>query len=234
MDERPVEAPETAGDSAEQSATTESAKAMALFDKALIAAGELVDSRVTRLWERYPNATEEQLLKKLETTFLSSVTATGAATGGMAAAPGVGTAAALAMTAGDASWFLTAAAGHVLSALRLYGIHINDLEHQKAVVLTVLAGGSGSTFFGKAAGRTGAHLGKLLTDSVPMTGIRSINRVLGHNFVTRYGTRQGILVIGRAAPFGIGMAIGAGGNLIMAHSVVKATRKATELAHSLR
>ncbi|OUS94753.1 hypothetical protein CA951_16820 [Rhodococcus sp. NCIMB 12038] len=208
-------------------------KAMAIFDKALVTAGRLVDSRVTKLRQRHPDATPEQLLKKLETTFLSSVTATGAATGGTAAVPGVGTAAALAMTAGDTSWFLTASAGHVLSVLRVHGIHITDLEHQKAIVLTVLAGGGGSTFFGKAAQRTGPHLGKLLTNAVPATTIRSINRVLGYNFVTRYGARQGILVIGRAAPFGIGMAIGAGGNLVMAQSVVKATRKAADTARSL-
>lgn len=219
---------------ADRDTAAEASRAMALFDKALVAAGTVVEARVTRLRERHPDATEEQLLKKLETTFLSSVTATGAATGGAAAVPGVGTAAALAMTAGDTSWFLTTAIGHVLSALRVHGIHMTDLEHQKAIVLTVLAGGSGSTFFGKAAGRTGSHLGKLLTNSVPAATIRSINRVIGYNFVTKYGTRQGILVLGRAAPFGIGMAIGAGGNLVMAQTVVRATRKAAETARALR
>ncbi len=37
------------------------------------------------------------------------------------------------------------------------------------LVLTVLATGGGSTFFGKVAGRIGSHLGKLLTNSVPAT-----------------------------------------------------------------
>lgn len=203
-----------------------SSNTMALFDKALVAAGKLVDSRVERLRRRHLEDTNEQLLKRLETTFMSSVTATGAATGGAAAVPGAGTAAALAMTGGDFSWFMTAAAAHVLSAVRVYGFDIADLEHQKAIVLTVLAGGSGSTIFGKAAGRTGSHLGKLLVNSVPTSTIRSVNRVLGHNFVTRYGTRQGVLVLGRAAPFGIGVVIGAGGNLLMAQSVIKATRLA--------
>ncbi|WP_229580709.1 hypothetical protein [Rhodococcus rhodochrous] len=212
----------------------ESSKSVALLDKALVAAGELVESRVTRLRERHPEATEEQLLKKLETTFWSSVTATGAATGAAAAVPGVGTTAALAMTAGDVSWFLTAAAGHVLSVLKVLGMDFTDLEHQKAIVLTVLGGGGGSSFVGKAAGRSGAHLGKLLTNSVPTTTIRSINRVLGYNFITKYGTRQGVLVFGRAAPFGIGMAIGAGGNLVMAQTVIKATRKAADTARQVR
>ncbi|QCB51996.1 hypothetical protein E5720_16370 [Rhodococcus sp. PAMC28707] len=206
---------------------------MALFDKALLASNKLVDVRVERLYDRHPNATADQLVKKLETTFLSSVTAAGAATGGAAAVPGAGTAAALAMTAGDVSWFMTAAAGHILSVLKVHGVVITDLEHQKAIVLTVLAGGGGSTFAGKAASRTGSHLGALLTKNVPMTTIRSINRVLGVNFVTKYGTRQGILVLGRAAPFGIGAAIGAGGNLFFGQGIVKATRKAADVARTL-
>lgn len=209
---------------------SDTSKAMALFDKALGSANKLVDVRVDRLRERHPDATAHQLVKKLETTFLSSVTATGAATGGAAAVPGAGTAAALAMTAGDASWFMTAAAGHILSVLRVHGIEITGLEHQKAIVLAVLLGGGGSNFAGKTAARTGSHLGRLLAKNVPMSTIRSVNAVLGVNFVTRYGTRQGILVPGRAAPFGIGLAIGAGGNLFFGQGIVKATRKAVYVA----
>lgn len=59
----------------------------------------------------------------------------------------------------------------------------------------VLAGGGGSTFLTKAAGRTGPHLGKVVTNAVPLSTIRSINEVLGANFVTKYGTRRGIIAI---------------------------------------
>jgi len=221
------------GTTADAEEPAEITQATRLVNKSLATAGELMDTRVTRLRQRYPDATPDQLLKKLETTFVSSVTASGFATGGAAAVPGVGTAAALAMTTGDVSWFMTSAAGHVLSALRVHGFHITDLEHQKAIVLTVLAGGGGSAFFSKAASRTGPHLGKLLTNAVPATTIRSVNRVLGYNFVTRYGTRQGILVLGKTAPFGIGAAIGAGGNLLLAQTIVKATRKAIDTARDL-
>lgn len=219
--------PEPEGDT-ENSAETRGA--LSMLDRALSAAQPLIVARVERLRDRNPDATPAELTRKLELTFMSSMTATGAATGATAAVPGVGTGAALAMTAGDASWFLTASAAHVLSVLQIYGVRLGDLEHQKAVVLTVLAGGGGSGFFGKAAERTGPHLGRLLADSVPLATIRSVNKVLGHNFVTRYGTRQGVLVLGKAAPFGFGMAIGAGGNLLMARAIVKATRVAVETA----
>jgi hypothetical protein len=42
--------------------------------------------------------------------------------------------------------------------------------------------------------------------------LQQINRILGRNFVTKYGTKQGILVLGRVAPFGIGAGLGAAGN----------------------
>ncbi|GBF17771.1 hypothetical protein Br6_05178 [Rhodococcus sp. Br-6] len=99
--------------------------------------------------------------------------------------------------------------------------------------MTILAGGGGSAFFGKAAARTWPYLGKLLTNAVPASTIRSANRVLGRNFVTRYGTRQGILVLCKSAPFGIGAAVGAGGNILLAQTIVKATRKAIAVAHDL-
>ncbi|MFE6864503.1 hypothetical protein [Nocardia sp. NPDC057668] len=214
----------------EEQAGRDSAGLMKLFDKSLLAADNLVAVRVDRIRERHPKATNEQLVKKLETSFLSGVVASGAATGGVAAVPGAGTVAALATVGADTSWFLTASIAHVLSVLRVHGIHLTDLEHQKAVVLTVLAGGSGSTFVGKAAGRTGAHLGSLLTKSVPNSTIQAVNKVLGRHFVTKMGTKSGVLVIGKAAPFGIGMAIGAGGNLVMAKGVIKTTRIAVETA----
>ncbi|MDO3175910.1 hypothetical protein [Mycobacteroides abscessus] len=176
---------------------------------------------------------DAQLLKKVNTAFTSAVMTTGAATGAMAAAPGVGTAVSIVAAAGDASWFLTAAAGYVLSAAELRGIKVENFEHQRALVLMVLAGGGGSTFFSNAAGRTGPHLGKVVTNAVPLSTIKSINKVLGANFVTKYGTKRGIIAIGKVAPFGVGLAIGAGGNLAMARGVIRTAKAMFDSAEKL-
>mgnify|MGYP001814365270 CR=1 FL=1 len=64
----------------------------------------------------------------------------------------------------------------------------------------------------KAAGRTGAHWGRTAVNNIPISTIRQVNKILGLNFVTKYGTKQGILVLGKAVPFRIGAAIDAGGN----------------------
>ncbi|BCL17345.1 hypothetical protein GCM10017556_50840 [Micromonospora sagamiensis] len=58
-------------------------------------------------------------------------------------------------------------------------------------------------------------------------GIRCPRRtVLGRNFITKYGTKQGIIVLGRVAPFGIGAVIGGGANAALATLTVKAGRRA--------
>jgi glutamine amidotransferase PdxT len=90
----------------------------------------------------------------------------------------------------------------------------------------VMLGGSGSTTITKVAERTGQHWGLQVAAMVPVERLRQINKILGRNFVTKYGTKQGIIVLGRVAPFGIGAVIGGGANAAMAALAVKASRRA--------
>lgn len=211
----------------------EPGKAVQVLDTAIGAAGKLARSRVDYLRQSNPHRSDAQLLKKLDAAFTSAVVSSGAATGAVAAAPGVGTAIGIVAATSDASWFLTAASAYVLSVAELRGIKIEDFEHQRVLVLMVLAGGGGSSFFSKAAGRTGPHLGKVVTNAVPLTTLRSINKVLGPNFVTKYGTQRGIITLGKVAPFGVGFVIGAGGNMLMARSVIKTTKAMFDSADAL-
>jgi hypothetical protein len=61
---------------------------------------------------------------------------------------------------------------------------------------------------------------------MPVETLRQINRVLGKHFVTKYGTKQGIIVLGRVAPFGIGVVIGGGANAALAALAARAGRRA--------
>jgi hypothetical protein len=61
---------------------------------------------------------------------------------------------------------------------------------------------------------------------VPVETLRQINKVLGKHFVTKYGTKQGIILLGRVAPFGIGVVIGGGANAALAALAVRAGRRA--------
>lgn len=48
--------------------------------------------------------------------------------------------------------------------------------------------------------------------------------------MTKYGTKRGILVIGKVMPFGVGFVIGAGGNLAMALGVIKTAKRMFDAA----
>ncbi|MFB7980756.1 hypothetical protein [Streptomyces vinaceus] len=154
------------------------------------------------------------------------MTGTGAAVGGSAAAPGVGTAVALALSAGEALSSLELSALFALSIAEVHGVPIDEVERRRTIVMGILLGGSGSGTISKVAERTGQHWGRQVVAKVPVETLRRINGVLGKNFVTKYGTKQGIVVLGRVAPFGIGAVIGGGANAALAALAVRAGRRA--------
>jgi hypothetical protein len=185
-----------------------------------------VSSHVHRLRDRHPEKSDRDLCKVLERQYLAAVAGSGAAVGASATAPGVGTGTSLALSAGETVTSLEAAALFVLSVAEVHGIRIDDVQRRRTLLLCILLGDSGSTFVSKVAGRTGKHWARLLVDGIPMSKINQINRVLGPRFVTKYGAKQGVLVLGRTAPFGIGAGIGAAGNALVGWSVVKGARLA--------
>jgi len=122
--------------------------------------------------------------------------------------------------------FLEVSTLFILAVAEVHGVRIDDPERRRILVLTVLLGDSGAHFVEKAAGRTGKHWGKLLTDAIPMPTIIKINKHLGAQFITKYGTKRGIIVLGRLAPFGIGALIGGAGNAVFGRTVVAGARRA--------
>jgi hypothetical protein len=58
-----------------------------------------------------------------------------------------------------------------------------------------------------------------------MAAIDAANKMLGPRFITKWGTKQGILVLGKQVPLMIGAAIGGGGNGLFGWFVVKSARK---------
>lgn len=53
-----------------------------------------------------------------------------------------------------------------------------------------------------------------------------VQQALGKNFVTKFGTKQGILGLGRVLPLGLGALIGVGGNTVVGYMSVRAARVA--------
>jgi hypothetical protein len=103
---------------------------------------------------------------------------------------------------------------------------VDDLERRRTLLFALLLGDVGSKVVHKIAGRTGPYWARSITRSIPMSSINAINNVLGPRFITKYGTKQGVLVLGRDLPFGIGIGIGAGGNLLLGIGTIRTARHA--------
>jgi hypothetical protein len=197
-----------------------------LLDKAIDIQSALVRKNIARARQRNPEATPAQVIRNLERMYVSALTGTGAAVGGTAAAPGVGTGVALALSASEMFSSLELSALFALSLAEVHGVPIDEIERRRTIVMGIMLGGSGSATIAEAAGRTGQHWGRQIVGKVPVETLRQINKILGKNFVTKYGTKQGIIVLGRVAPFGIGAVIGGGANAAIGSLTVRAGRRA--------
>ena len=199
---------------------------LGLLDKAIGAQAPLVRKNIARARQRNPDATPAEVVRTLERMYVSALASTGAAVGATAAAPAVGTGIALALSAGEFFSSLELSTLFVLSLAEVHGVQLDEIERRRTLVMGILLGESGSTTIGKVAERTGQHWASQLVGKVPAATLLKINKVLGKNFVTKYGTKQGIIVLGRVVPFGIGAAIGGGANATVAALAVRAARRA--------
>jgi len=122
----------------------------------------------------------------------------------------------------DLASFTEASVLYVLSLAEVHGLHPEDIERRRALVLAVLVGDSAAGAVQATAGRTGPHLARKIVKIIPMDVIDGMNKVLGRHFITKYGSKQGVLVLGKQLPLGLGALIGGGGNHLVGRSIVAA------------
>ena len=213
-------------DGAVPAAAVRGQRVLDLLDKAIDIQGPMVRKNIARARQRNPEAIPAQVIRNLERMYVSALTGTGAAVGATAAAPSVGTGVALALSAGEALSSLQLSTLFALSIAEVHGVPIDEIERRRTIVMGIMLGGSGSATIARAAERTGQHWGRQIVAKVPVETLRQINRILGKNFITKYGTKQGIIVLGRVAPLGIGAVIGGGANAAIATLTVRAGRRA--------
>lgn len=195
-------------------------------DKALQIQQSIVDAHLARMRTSRPAADPAEIVLALEKQFLASVTAIGAAAGGAAAVPGVGAVIAFGLTAFEIGGVVEATALFALSVAEVHEVRVVDLERRRTLVTAILFGEGAAGFVERAAGRAGRYWGRNLVKAIPMTVIDEVNKKIFPRFITKWGTKQGMLVLGREVPFGIGAGIGAGGNFLVGRGNVQAARRA--------
>lgn len=196
------------------------------LDSAMRVHGSMVEKYIARARQRRPDATPTEVVRALERMYRSALTGTGAAVGAVAAVPAVGTGTALALSGGEVLSTLELTALFGFSLAQIHGVPLDEIERRRTLVMGIMIGGSGADTIPKIAERTGRHWAKEILAKVPRSKLLQINKVLGRNFVTKYGTKQGIIVLGRVIPFGIGAVIGGGANLVLAETAIRASRRA--------
>lgn len=193
----------------------------AALEKSLTGQAPLAAKNVERLRRVHPEATPQELLRKLNTTYLSAVTASGGASGAASVVPGAGIPVAL----GDTLLFTEATVLYLLSRAEIHGLHPEDVERRKLLVYMVMVGDSANVALGRAVPRTGGHWAKKIVESIPMTAINKANKILGPRFIAKYGTKQGVLVLSKQVPLGIGAVLGGGGNHVFGRITIKSADK---------
>lgn len=195
----------------------------AAFVKALELQRPAAAANVARLRRLHPEKSPEDIIRGLTKTYVGAVSVTGAGAGAAAIVPNgaVQIPAALA----DFLAFTEGTVLYILSLAEVHGLDPEDLERRKLLVLTVMVGDGAVGVLDKVIGKTGKYWAKVIVDKTPMAAINAANKILGPRFITKYGTKQGVLVLGKQVPFGVGVVLGGGGNAAFAMLTARSAKK---------
>ncbi|WP_237762443.1 hypothetical protein [Arthrobacter sp. ERGS1:01] len=193
----------------------------------------LVLANLRRLRRKYPNATAFELSRRLERDFLNGVGTGGAAIGATAIIPGIGTVAALSISAAATLVFLEATALYAQSVAELHGIRLADPELAQVTVMAIILGEEGTAMLqgltGHALGNGRTPMqawGKTVGKSLPVSAVRGIAASMQKRFLKKMAVKGSVSVVGKALPFGVGAAVGGVGNYMMGRAVIASTQRA--------
>jgi len=186
---------------------------------------------VEELRRTFPHDTPFHVEQRLESGFRRTITLSGASTGAVAAAPGVGLPLAVGATGVDMLAVLTAAGTYVLGTASLHGVALGELdaagmERRRTLLFGVLLGNSGSKLILNTVQRTGTQWARAIAGSLSMQVLRELNRRLGGLLLRKLAPALGALAVARLVPMGIGAALGGGGNYFLASQIIASTHDA--------
>lgn len=191
----------------------------------------LVVGIVKRERAKHPDKTPEQIAKRLERSYRNTVTVGGGAVGATAMVPGIGTIAALGLSSAAVAGYLEGTAIYAQAVAELHGIHPDDEEQNRTMIMALMLGEDGSQLMSQILANSTRSTGLtekwgLMLGKGPREKKFDAGRAIRTMFVKRFILRQSGALVGRALPFGVGAVVGGGANLALSRQVVKATREA--------
>lgn len=194
-------------------------------ERALRAQQPLVAAHVARIRAKDPDASPAEVIELLGQRYRRAVVALGAAGGGIAIVPAIGTVASLATATAEAVAALNAAVLYTLAVAEVHRLPTDDVARRRALVLGIVLGEGGTALMQKVTGGKD-RWAREVTEALPLRALGPLNNSLTRWFVKRYVTRQIALGVGRALPLGLGVVVGGVGNLALARAVIRAAERA--------
>ncbi|MFC0674092.1 hypothetical protein [Brachybacterium hainanense] len=223
---RSTPVPEIEPEAAEQEGgTVLDERWLKMIDAALKVQTPVAAAYVARLRAKHPEATDDELIASVCRKFSLLMTATGAGIGGVAALPGLGTAAAVGLTIGEGASFAEACAFLTLAVADIRGIDMKDRDTRRMVMFGVLSGDKGTRIIAKTLGKQGMQWNTVLAGSGSSIVPRLINTQISHWVRRKIAARAGKLWMARLLPFGIGAVIGGVGSRMVSRSVTDAVQE---------
>lgn len=197
---------------------------LSTVDKAIATRYDKAVAKSEALRASNPGMSRRALARRTCSRYTHDIAAAGALSGAAAAVPGPGVPIGLAAMVPEIAYFTFRTVDVILTTAALSGYDLEDIEERRFVVLSMLAGtdawaGAVTPIVGNAAKGLGAQAVK----KIPVQSLRAINKALGRQILVKYGTKQGVIRLGRIAPLGIGVAIGGSVNYLFARSISAAT-----------
>lgn len=200
------------------------------FDRALDAAiaipAKRIEEAVARMRRDRPGAGTAELVELAGSRFRRDAALSSGAVGASAAIPDIGTAAATALTVGQAAVFLNSAVTYVLTVAELQGMRVVTPEKRRALVLSALMGEEGAAAVEGSLGLSSLYWAAQYLAGMPIPTVKSVNAQLAKRMAKRAAAKGGALAAGRLLPFGIGAAIGFTGGRALANQVIEGAQAA--------
>lgn len=169
-----------------------------------------------------PGSLRPEKVQVVTRSFQLELGAAGAAAGAAAAAPMVGTFATMSSIAAELAWFTARAGDLILTIAALHGRPDPTVEERRAWVLAVLLyGSSARDEFARTLHEASMGVAPTAGRQIPVATLQTANRIMSNVFVRKYGTKRGLIAVGRMLPIGFGAAIGGSANYLTIRTLAR-------------
>lgn len=169
-----------------------------------------------------PGTVRPEKIDAVTRSFTRELGAAGAAAGAAAAAPMIGPFTTLASITTELAWFTARAGDLILTIAAIHGRPDPTVDERRAWVLAVLLyGSSARDEFARTLNEASVGLAPTANRQLPVAKLQAANRLMSRMFVQRYGTKRGLVALGRMLPIGIGAAIGGTANYVTIRTLAR-------------